>query len=201
MLATTSNAKALGSIDDEVGLAWWNNDFSASLSDDEFDAGAIAGHAELWLTNRWGLRGALYESDRKDVGLGSGKHFSIDVKSRLFSATDNTFFAVGFGWEDIELDNGAGTNGPRFLLEGRVSILGAVSIYGLSAWIPKLDNAASRTDMAAQEIEAGVVFDPFPSFSVRAGYRSFSLDFDDEVDGNNQRAESKGFLLGAGFHW
>ena len=196
----SGRAYALGPLDGEVGIAWWNNEFSASLSDGEFDAGALAGHAEVWVANKWGLRGALYESDLEDVGLNSSDHFSVDVKRRLISATDNTFFAIGFGWEDIGIEDGSDTDGPRFSLEGRVGVLGTVSLYGFTAWLPELDDIDNRSDLTAQEIEAGVVFDPFPFFSVRAGYRLFKLDFDDEA-GSGERAETKGFLLGAGFHW
>jgi hypothetical protein len=199
MLASASPARALGPVDGEAGIFWWANDFEGSLSNGDIDAGALGGYGELWLGERWGMRGSLYRSDLEDVGLDSSDHIAIDLKRRFLSATDNTFFALGLGWEDIDLESGESTSGARLMAEGRVGLAGAVYFYGQTAWIPDLDDVAGRTDIDGREYEIGVVFDPLPFLSLRAGYRRFRLDFDDATGSDSQ--ETKGFLLGAGVHW
>ena len=62
-------------------------------------------------------------------------------------------------------------------------------------------------DIEGLEYEVGVSWKMFPFVSMRAGYRETTFDFtetnsakssDDELDGT---IESKGFLLGLGFHF
>jgi len=191
---------ALGPADGEIGLLWWSNDFSTDVSEGETEGGAFGGHAEVWWDDAWGLKGSLYRSDLEDTGFESTDHLSIDVKRRLFSLTDNSFVAVGLGWEDIDLEDGTDSSGARLLLEGRVGVLGTLYLYGQTAWFPSLDDAGQRTDLNGNEYEAGLSYDPFPFLSLRAGYRRFKLDFDDST-GTGISSETRGFIFGAGLHW
>jgi hypothetical protein len=187
-------------VDGEIGLLWWPNDFSVDVSEGETEGGAFGGHTEAWWDDTWGLKGTLYRSDLDDTGLEGIDHFSVDVKRRLFSLTDNSFLAVGLGWEDIDLEDGTDSSGARLLLEGRVGVLGTLYLYGQTAWFPSLGDAGQRTDLNGNEYEAGLSYDPFPFLSLRAGYRRFKLDFDDDT-GSGISTETRGFTFGAGLHW
>ncbi len=199
-LWATAPSWALGPVDGEIGLQWWSNNFSVDVSEGETSGGAFGGHAEVWWQDKWGLKGSLYRSDLDETGIESADHLSIDVKRRLFSLTDNSFVAVGLGWEDIDLVDGTNSSGARLLLEGRVGVVGALYLYGQTAWFPSLDDAGQRTDLNGNEYEAGLSYDPFPFLSLRAGYRRFKLDFDDDT-GSGVSTETRGFIFGAGLHW
>jgi hypothetical protein len=193
------NAHGLGPLDGELGLSWWGNQFEEDVDEGTLDAGSLNGFAEIWWDQKWGIRGARHESALEDVGIDSSDHFSIDLKRRFFSLTDNSFLALGAGWESIDLDDGGNSSGPRLTAEGRIGLGGVVYLYGQTSWLPELDDVGARSNLEGQEFEAGLTFDPAPFVSVRFGFRRFKLDFDQ--GGSSNSSESDGFILGAGFHW
>jgi len=195
-----TNAHALGPIDGEAGLYWWANEFEADISDGEIDAGALGGRGELWLDQTWGLSGQLYRSDLEEDNLDDAEYLNIDFKRRVFSLTDNTYLALGLGWQDVDINN-EDSKGARILVEGRVGLGGVVYLYGQTAWLPELDDFNNRSDVDGTEFEAGLSFDPLPFVSVRAGYRKFKIDYTNDLNDNDESAKSTGFVIGAGFHW
>ncbi len=191
---------AVGPLDGDAGLGFWTNEYAGDHSKGTLDAGSLNDLAGVWWGRRWGVEGAMYRSGLKDVGIDNTDHFSIDLKRRFFSMTNNSFVALGAGWESIDLDEGGSSSGLRIVAEGRVGLGGVVSLYGQTSWLPEMDDAGARSNLQGQEFEAGLSFDPAPFMSVRLGFRRFRLDFDNGA-GESSTAESDGFILGAGFHW
>ena len=192
--------QALGPIDGEVGLHWWANNFEADISDGEIDAGALGARGELWFDQKWGLSGQLYRSDLEEDDLDDAEYLNIDFKRRVFSLTDNSFLALGLGYQDVNIDNDS-SKGARILVEGRVGLGGVVYLYGQTAWFPELEDFNNRSNVDGTEFEAGLSFDPLPFMSVRAGYRRFKIDYTNELNNSDESAKSTGFVIGAGFHW
>jgi len=193
------DADALGPVDGEAGIAWWANDFDIDLADGKIDAGAVGAYASLWFFDRWGVKTAWHRSDLGDLSQGSAKYRNIDVQRRLVSITDNTWFAVGLGWQDIDLRDGIDADGPRLATDGRVGLAGIVALYGQIGWFPDLGDAGGFRDLRGRDLEFGVIVDVFPFLDVRAGYRAVKIDFKDETGSGS--AKANGILLGAGVHW
>lgn len=201
MIMPSAGAMAAGPVDGEAGLNWWANDFDADLGGGDVDAGAVGGHLQLWWNETWGLKGALYRSDLADSGnAGDVDYLSIDVKRRIISVTENNYLAAGVGYQHLDLRGGE-TEGPRLLVEGRVGLVGAVWLYGQSAWMPVFDDTSTREDQDAFELEAGVGFSPLPFIKLSAGWRKFSLDFTDTAADTNRTNSASGPVFEAGLKW
>jgi len=201
MTMPAAGAVAAGPIDGEAGLNWWANDFDADLGGGDVDAGAVGGHLQLWWNETWGLKGALYRSDLADSGNADDvDYLSIDLKRRLISVTENNYLAAGFGYQQLDLRGGK-TEGLRLLVEGRVGLVGAVWLYGQSAWMPVFDDTSARENQDAFELEAGVGFSPLPFIKLSAGWRKFSLDFTDTAADTNRTNSASGPVFEAGLKW
>ncbi len=194
-------AHALGPVDGEVGIQSWDDSASGSLllddheSDGFFD-GTTGLYAELWLGDKWGLSARYYDSPFKGTLLKVEEHAQINILRRLISISDNTYLALGAGYENLELDNsGKSISGPRLLAAGRIGVVGIVYVYGQAAWIPDLGSFEEINDIEAFDLEFGVVIDPLPFTSIKLGYRRY------EFDHSQGNTNSSGFLLGAGIHW
>ena len=77
-----------------------------------------------WLNDKWSGKSSLYQSEKNStrVGLDNTRHWSVDVTRRLLSGTENTYIAMGLGWDDITLAEGESTSGMRLVAEGRVGV-------------------------------------------------------------------------------
>ncbi len=169
------------------------------MLDGDLDVGSFSARAEAWWSDSWGLKGAYYNADLEQGDLQDRRRFSLDLKRRLISPTENTFLAAGVGWENIQMETGGSSSGLRLSLDGRVGLVGIVSLYGQAAWMPSLGDADGFVDMSGMEFETGVVLDPLPFLSIRAGFRQFDLDYSSGGDPGSTRAS--GIILGTGFHW
>jgi hypothetical protein len=216
LLFVAMPAQALGPVDGEVSAVWWNNEYAVDeggLGASE-DAAAPGFLAELWLFNRYGLRAGVYSSDLDDVGLDSSDYMSVDLLWRAFSPTENSFFALGAGWTEMDLSTiglDGDTSGARLTAEGRVGIIALLYLYGQGAYMPALDDAPATDpalgrfeDVESTELELGVSWKILPVLSLRAGYRKQEVEFlrtgfiplagsPPEVSG---QVESDGFLAG-----
>ncbi|HSH40834.1 MAG TPA: outer membrane beta-barrel protein [Arenicellales bacterium] len=201
MTMPAAGAMAAGPIDGEAGLNWWANDFDADLGGGDVDAGAVGGHLQLWWNETWGLKGALYRSDLADSGDADDvDYLSIDLKRRIISVTENNYLAAGVGYQQLDLRGGK-TEGLRLLAEGRVGLVGAIWLYGQSAWMPVFDDTSAREDQDAFELEAGVGFSPLPFIKLSAGWRKFSLDFTDTAADTDRSNSASGPVFEAGVKW
>jgi len=194
------NASALGLVDGELGTVWWANDFQANTSTGNYSAGGYGIRGNLWIDNAWGFKGTMLQSDLTEIGLDSNNHYSFDLQRRIFSLSDNSYIALGLGWEQLNLANDS-SSGSRLQISGRIGLLGMAYLYGHSTWLPQLNNFAGYQDVSGSEQEAGISITPFPFLSLRAGYRRFSLDFTNSSSGLGDSTETNGFILGAGIHW
>ena len=209
-------ALALGPMDGEVGALWWANEYETEGV--SADAGVPGMNAELWWKSV-GVRAQVL-GDVDEVSS-SSDYTALDVMWKAFSPTENNFFAVGLGWQDMGFTAvnssvanpffSGDTAGVRVALEGRVGIVGMVYAYGQAAYLPAMDDAASDSltpdeynDMDGLEYEVGVSWKPAPFVSVRGGYRENQLDYTRRDLGgaeSDESSDSSGFLLGVGFHF
>ncbi len=209
-------AHALGPVDGEIGAVWWNNEYAVSTAGASASENAAAPGflAELWLFQRFGLRASMYNSDLGDVGVESSDYLSADLLWRVFSPTQNNFLALGAGWTDMDLATiglDGSTSGPRLTLDGRVGIIGVLYFYGQGSYMPALKDAPATDpglgrfeELEGTELELGLSWKMLPVISLRAGYRTQSVDFlrtgftplpgqGGQMDG---QVESDGFLVG-----
>ena len=208
-------AEAAGPIDGEFGAIWWENTFDASSggTSTSSDAGAPGFRAELWLMKKYGLRAGAYSSDVQDIAADTSEYMSVDLLWRPFSPNENSFVALGVGYQQMDLAPvglGDDTGGARLALEGRVG-LGPVYLYGQGSYAPELDEAVALNpadgiyrELTGYEGEFGFSWTMFPFVALRGGYRLQNVeytrtDFDalgTEVTGE---AETDGFLVGLTF--
>ena len=184
--------------DTKPNLMWLSGDVNVSAFDDsQYDS--FLGKGELWADN-WGVSASLLQNDRNDVfGLPQdSEFFNLDVRRR-FGGRDSSNFEVGLGWQELNIDSQLEASGPRVSLAGRLNLLSSVQLYGLTSYFPELEDELQDNDATAYEFEAGLLYQPLPSVSLKAGYRHFSLDLQDpQIE---ELGSSSGFLLGTDWSW
>ena len=193
-------AYALGPVDGEAGVFTWVVD-TDDYTDPSVDTASIGGYAELWLDQRWGLRAALYRVNEDVVSMAPDEQTLVDLKYRLASLTGNTFVALGLGWGQDRFGAEGDTSGARVLAEGRVGVLGALYLYGEAGWAPQMGDLGLRQDLSSISVETGLVLDPLPFVSLRAGWRYHITDYTGSITGTSTREASYGLIIGGGIHW
>jgi hypothetical protein len=201
----------MGPVDGEFGAVWWASDFDATEADNSVSASADAPgfRAELWMFKRWGVRAERYSSDLDELDGSDSDYTSIDFRWRAFSPGENNYFAVGLGWEQLDLATiglDGNTSGARVGAEGRIAVAGMVYVYDAPAEDPALGRFE---DLDGYELEAGVSLKMAPFVSFRAGYRAQSINFTrtgfepipDGPTALDGEAESTGFLAGLTFRF
>jgi opacity protein-like surface antigen len=214
-------ALAAGPVDGEIGAIYWNSEFdstgAAALTS---GAGSPGFRASLWMFNKYGIRAGMFRTDLDDFSnIETSDYTSLDFMWRPISPTQNNYFAVGLGWQDMDLNTiglQGSTSGARVNVEGRLGLGKIVFAYGEGSYLPALDDAAASSvaygrfeDLSGYEYEIGVSVKPAPFVQIRAGYRMHSLDFKqtglDPLLGfgteMNGTAESSGFLAGLTFNF
>jgi hypothetical protein len=199
MMVSTSSY-GLGPVDGEIGVALWNNDFDADISEGKIDAGSIILHGQAWLGDKWGIKGAWFDSDLESQEFSNLSRLQLEVRRRFLSVSDNSYVALGGGIERIDLVNGSDTSGVRVSAEGRLGV-GPAFVYGVAAWVPVLQDAANFNDISATEVDAGIHLTLIPFVSLRLGYLEYNLDYDDTMLNRSSGSRTSGFYLGAGLHW
>lgn len=203
LLAMSSLMSATAFADDEAfeakpNLMWLSNDTNVSVFGDSNYESFIA-KSEFW-TDNWGVSANLLQNDNQDVfGLPKdSEYFNLDVKRR-FGSRDKSNIELGLGWQELSIDSQLEASGPKVSLAGRLNLHSSVQLYGTTSYFPELFDELQNNEATAYEVEAGVLYQPFPSVSLRAGYRHFSLDLEDPVV--EQLGSSSGFLLGTDWSW
>lgn len=185
-------------LDSKPSLMWLSDDVNVSVFDDS-EYSSFLGKGELWADN-WGVSASLLQNDQNDVfGLPEdSEYFNFDVKRR-FGSQDKSNIELGLGWQELNIDSQLEASGPRLSLSGRLSLLPSVQLYGLTSYFPELEDEFQKGDATGYEFEAGLLYQPFPSVSLRAGYRHFDLDLEDpDIE---ELGSSSGFLLGTDWSW
>ena len=171
---------------------------SASTLNDDI----LIRQGEQWWDSKWGARGVLYQKRHDDLGLDGSSHLAIDIKRRLFSSQENSFLAIGLGWDDIELTGDQNTTGMRFVAEGRYNLFGPAYLFGQAAITPWLSGIDSMADPFGSEVEFGLVVNPFPSMSLRAGFRNYWLDsYSQDIGISPYDNRNNGLFIGGGIDW
>ena len=198
-LLSFSNANA----DDQAlearpSLMWLSGDTNVSVFDDS-QYNSFLGEGEYWSEN-WGITAKLMQNEDNDVfGLPKdSEYFNFDVKRR-FGNQDASNFELGLGWQELNIDSQLQASGPKVSLSGRLNIFDSIQVYGQTAYFPELEDDLQNSVATGYEFEAGLLYQPLPSVSLKAGYRQFSLDLDDP--NIEELGSSSGFLLGTDWIW
>lgn len=181
-------------------LMWLSSDVNVSVfGDNEYDS--FLGSSELWNKN-WGVSAQLLENSNGDIfGLPEdSSYFNLDVKRRLLGSPNKTNVELGLGWQELGIDSQLDASGPKVSLSGRYDVFDSFQVYGATSYFPELEDESLQTDFKAYEFEAGLLYKPLPSLSLKAGYRVFELD-SDESDSVEDIGSSSGFLLGTDISW
>lgn len=199
LLVQTAHAQSDDLLLTKPSLMWLSDDVSLSVFDQESEYQSFIGKSEAW-SDKWGISASLLQNDSDDVfGLPKdSKYINLDVKRR-FGSQEKQSLDIGLGWQELNVESHIEASGPKLSLEGKINLFDAFQVYGTTAWLPELDDELSENTASAYELEAGVLFQPLPSVSLRAGYRHFSLDTDDDLI--DELGSSSGFLLGTDLSW
>lgn len=170
-----------------------------SSSFDGTDYDSFLGKSEIWSDN-WGVTANVIQNNNQDVfGLPKdSEYFNLDVKRR-FGSQDKSNFELGLGWQELNIDSAIEASGPKVSLGGRLNLKWSVQLYGSTSYFPELEDQLKNNDATAYEVEAGLLYKPLPSLSLKAGYRHFSFDAQDPVV--DELGSSSGFLLGTDVSW
>ena len=199
-LLATLPARALGPIDGEVGILTWVAD-TDNYTDASIDTASIGGYAELWLDQRWGFRTASYRVSEDAVSMAPDEQTVVDLKYRLISPADNNYVALGLGWEQDRFGAEGDTSAARVVIDSRIGVLGALSLYGAAGWAPQMGDLGLREDLSSISVETGLVLHPLPFVSLRLAWRYHITDYTGSITGASTRESSYGVVLGGGIHW
>ncbi len=186
-------------LDPKPNLMWLSDDVNVSVfGDGQYDS--FLGKSEIW-SNNWGVSAKLLQNDNNDVfGLPQDSKFlNFDVKHRVFGSQDKSNLELGLGWQQLDIDSQLEASGPKLSLSGRYNVFSSFQVYGLTSYFPELEDEIQNSDATGYEIEAGLLYKPLPSWSLKAGYRVFSLDLQDPVV--EELGSTSGFLLGTDLSW
>ena len=140
------------------------------------------------------------DNDANDIfGLPQdSQYFNLDVKRR-FGNKDKSNLELGLGWQELNIDSQFDASGPKVSLEGRLKFLKSFQLYGATSYLPELEENLNDNTATGYEFEAGLLYSPLPSLSLKAGYRVFNLDLEDPKI--EELGSSTGFLLGSDWSW
>jgi len=160
---------------------------------------AFFGSSEIWNKN-WGISAQLLKNDTSSIlGLPEDtEYFNLDVKRR-FGRKDRSNFELGLGWQELDINSQLDASGPKFSLSGKLNVLDSFKVYGSTAYFPELEDNLQNNKITGYELEAGLLYSPIPSLSLKAGYKVFNLDLNEpEIEG---LGSTSGFLLGTDLSW
>ena len=179
-------------------ILWLSEDVNLSIfGQNQYDS--FLGTSQLW-SDKWGVSAKFLDNDANDIfGLPqNSQYFNLDVKRR-FGSKEKSNFELGLGWQDLNIDSQFDASGPKVSLAGRFKFLKSFQLYGSTSYFPELEDSLTDSSATAYELEAGLLYSPLPSFSLKAGYRVFNLDLEDPII--EDLGSSTGFLLGSDWSW
>ena len=188
-------------LENRPNLMWLSGETNVSVFDDS-EYSSFLGKGEYWSDN-WGITANLLQNQNNDIfGLpNDSEYFNLDVKRR-FGKKDSSNFQFGLGWQELTIESLLEASGPKVSLSGRLNLSNTVpslQLYGLTSYFPELEDELQNNDATAFEVEAGLLYQPLPSVSLKAGYRYFALDLEDPVI--EELGTTSGFLLGTDWSW
>ena len=183
----------------QTNLPAWSTGFQSVSS--EHGSFTSVNFGKGWLNDKWSSKGSLYQSNSEQLGFDNTRHWSMDITRRLLSANENTYIAMGLGWDDITLAEGDSTFGMRFVAEGRVGVYGPAYLFGQAALSPWMRDLDGYNNPLGKELELGLAVEPLPLMSLRAGYRSYWLNSENSLDESIMQRQTDGFFIGGGVNW
>ena len=212
-----SLSMAAGPVDGEISIFYWDAEFARDsvLENVDTDAAQPGIQAQIWFVKKFGVRIALFSADLDDLNEDDAEYRSLDVMWRPISPTDNTYLAIGAGWQDAEFTDAGTTlttvetSGIRASLDGRVGLGGVFSAFGRFTTLIEMDDFTEPggdlfRDIEGDEFEVGLIWDIIPFLDVRAGYRSVAFDYTREpIVGLPYTSEvtTDGYFVAAGVHF
>lgn len=193
-------AAALGPVDIELQANWWQSE--SDVDGIVEDSGAIGGRVDVWFGSWVGADLAYAQAEPGGVLDGEELVYSnVDLKVRLFSLADNSYLAVGGGWQKVELF-GETTDGPRAALDTRIGVVGVLYGYARGAYYFGLGDIEGDDGVDVEvdggwEAEAGLAVHPLPFLWFYGGWRKNNLEFAGDL--GNTRVENEGWVGGVGF--
>jgi len=200
-LLLNGTVHAFGMHDSYADTPWWDTSSQEPVDSSVINSDALYQYGEQWWNQKWGARGALYQSDSTGLDFDNNKHLAVDVKRRLFTMRGNSYLAVGLGWDDIELPGDVTTSGMRLVAEGRYTVVGPAYLFGQASFTPWLSEIENIAGPNGKEIEFGLAVNPFPSMSLKAGYRNYWLDSGNPGDATSYNSGNNGLFIGGGVSW
>lgn len=186
--------------DIEPTALWVSDDASFGAFDEDIEYDAFVGKSEIWGTD-WGVSAEFLQNEESEV-LGmpaDSEYLNFDVKRR-FGIAERSSVELGLGWQQLNIDSQLDASGPKLSLGGRFNVRQSLQLYGLTSWFPELeDDISNNVGATAYKLEAGLLYQPIPSVSLKAGYKHFSLDLQNEA--LEELGSSSNFLLGTDFSW
>lgn len=182
----------------DAPLPFWLSDaFSILLTPDALERGLDF--------HDWGLTGRTYHpeliNNGDDEAVIANDSYGLTWRKALLTLPRHGGLSAGLGWSSVRFEDGDDSDGLQLLLEGRVGLNHAWSLYGRTRWLPELNESAGRRDLAAGAYEAGIMYRPAENLSLRAGVRAFRIDFTDALSDRGQGVHSGGVFVGGGIRF
>lgn len=199
-------------IDAEVELRYWQSEATVGFSGDSDESDGSAGlglRAEIVPWKKLALAGEYYQGSGDGMFDGVDfSHFILDAKWRIIAPTDNTFFALGLGYQTFEIgdDESFDTSGLRVVADGRFGFVGILYVYGRLAYIPSLNDIEMygmtfAEGDSALDFDLGLGIEPMPILSIWVGYRTQTYDFSEPGGPGTLSIDNTGPYIGAGVHF
>ena len=213
LLALLLPAPAAAAVDGEVELRYWASEGTLEAMGEEGseDMPGAGLRVEIAVFKRLAFAGEYYKLSGEDLLEDFGvTQVQLDVKWRIISPTENTFFALGLGYESFELDiEGVDleSNSIRAVADGRFGFIGLLYVYGRLAYMPSLGDLEVEGQTFAEggsglDLDIGLGIEPIPILSLWVGYRTQSLDFENlAIIGGDFKLDSTGPYVGIGVHF
>jgi len=186
--------------EEESSAIWLSGDVSVGILSPT-GSNSFLGSSEIGGRN-WSLSAKLLQTeDERVAGLANdSSYFNFDVKRRLLGSQGKSNLKLGLGWQELDIDSQLDASGPRVSLTGEYNLFSGFQVYGATSYFPELEDEILDADITAYEVEAGLLYKPLPSISLKAGYRIFELD--DLSDPTlEDLGSTSGFLFGTDLSW
>ena len=206
-------APAAAAVDAEIELRYWQDEASFEFSGQPSESNGMPGtglRADIAFFKKLAVAGEYYTLSGEDDFDGLDQtQATLDVKWRIIAPTENTFFALGLGYQGLEFDDEGesfDSSGYRIVADGRFGFIGILYAYGRLAYLPSLSDIEMEGETFAEgdtglDLDIGLGIEPLPILSLWIGYRSQSFDFKEPGGPGSLTVENSGPYIGAGVHF
>ena len=211
-LALLMAAPVAAAVDAEIELRYWANDSTFEVSGDPEEKAGMPGaglRAEIAVFKKLAFAGEYYKMSGEDMFDGvDSTQITLDAKWRIIAPTENTFFALGLGYQSLEFDDDESfdSSGYRLVADGRFGFIGILYVYGRLAYLPSLSDLEIEGQTFADgdtglDLDIGLGIEPLPILSLWVGYRTQSFDFSQPGGPGSLTIGNTGPYIGAGVHF